>query len=422
VNTNAVQITTTGTVPTGLAINTKYFVVSVSGDTFKLATTYNGTAINITAQGTGNHTIFEAGRTYKSTGENSNRIPEYINIYTHISATTIYFRTHYKYDSVTKLFSGSSIVNYSGYVTTNQTGFYIWLWGNKNLVFVGTKVVSTYYRIFFGWLKPFFTLQTDLTDAATSGNSAVLTVTSTVGFEVGYSYQIVGAALEGRDTLVITEITNSTSMKVSNLPSNYSSGSLIGIAPSIFGNYYGGNGAVAITCADSASALDTAPTSNNSTTMLPIADVDPDFRTSKYVLQPFVITKSGSSIIGYMDENMLSCSTAGLVIEDTFAVGRLDSGTSTGTNSITELNDTSKSWTVNAYANKVVIITFGLGSGMIKKIISNTATKLTISSDYVFETIPDNTSQYIICDEGYRFFASGTGAGTADHFALREGI
>lgn len=56
-----VQLTTTTTLPGGLAIATNYYVIKVSDTTFKLATTYAnavaGTAINITDAGTGTHTV-----------------------------------------------------------------------------------------------------------------------------------------------------------------------------------------------------------------------------------------------------------------------------------------------------------------------------------------------------------------------------
>lgn len=56
-----VRLTTTGTLPAGLATNTDYFVIRVSATTFKLATSWEnsrvGTAINITDAGTGTHTI-----------------------------------------------------------------------------------------------------------------------------------------------------------------------------------------------------------------------------------------------------------------------------------------------------------------------------------------------------------------------------
>jgi hypothetical protein len=53
-----------------------------------------------------------------------------------------------------------------------------------------------------------------------------------------------------------------------------------------------------------------------------------------------------------------------------------DSGTSSGSNTSTTLNDTSKSWTVDAYADHNVAITGGTGSGQVRTISSNTATEL----------------------------------------------
>lgn len=56
-----VRLTTTTTLPGGLATATDYYVIKVSDSTFKLATSYAnavaGTAINITDAGTGTHTI-----------------------------------------------------------------------------------------------------------------------------------------------------------------------------------------------------------------------------------------------------------------------------------------------------------------------------------------------------------------------------
>lgn len=57
----AVQLTTTGTLPAGLATSTNYFLIQVTSTTFKLATTKAnadaGTAVNITDAGTGTHTV-----------------------------------------------------------------------------------------------------------------------------------------------------------------------------------------------------------------------------------------------------------------------------------------------------------------------------------------------------------------------------
>ena len=56
-----VRLTTTTTLPAGLATATDYYVIKLSDTTFKLATSYAnavaGTAINITDAGTGTHTV-----------------------------------------------------------------------------------------------------------------------------------------------------------------------------------------------------------------------------------------------------------------------------------------------------------------------------------------------------------------------------
>jgi microcystin-dependent protein len=58
----SVYLTTTGALPTGLTANTLYFVIMVTADTFRLATTYAnaiaGTAINTTGAQSGTHAIF----------------------------------------------------------------------------------------------------------------------------------------------------------------------------------------------------------------------------------------------------------------------------------------------------------------------------------------------------------------------------
>ena len=66
-NGAAVYFTTTGTLPAGLSINTVYFLYKVSGSTFKVYSTYKGSAgsgvggatglIDITDTGTGTHTM-----------------------------------------------------------------------------------------------------------------------------------------------------------------------------------------------------------------------------------------------------------------------------------------------------------------------------------------------------------------------------
>ena len=80
-----VQLTTSGTLPAGLSLLTNYYVIYITVDTFKLATTYTlaaaGTAVDITAAaGTGNHVVTSTSPingifTITRTGANTFTIP-----------------------------------------------------------------------------------------------------------------------------------------------------------------------------------------------------------------------------------------------------------------------------------------------------------------------------------------------------------
>ena len=71
-----------------------------------------------------------------------------------------------------------------------------------------------------------------------------------------------------------------------------------------------------------------------------------------------------------------------------------DSGTSTGSNDKNSFKDTGQAWTTNAYANYAVSITGGVGSGQVRRVISNTGDDLTIYPNWT--TVPDATSTYNI--------------------------
>lgn len=80
-----VRFTTSNTLPSGISLATTYFVIWVSDDTFKLASTeanaLAGTAIDITSQGTGTHTASQymdtaaSTRTALATGGNTGDMP-----------------------------------------------------------------------------------------------------------------------------------------------------------------------------------------------------------------------------------------------------------------------------------------------------------------------------------------------------------
>lgn len=79
-----------------------------------------------------------------------------------------------------------------------------------------------------------------------------------------------------------------------------------------------------------------------------------------------------------------------------------DSGTATGVHSTTTLQDTSKSWTVNAFTNFYVRITGGTQANRWRKITSNTSDTLTFAA---LTAAPDNTSVYEITEFSTRLTA-----------------
>lgn len=59
-NGDTVYLETLGVLPSGLALNTEYFVVNVTASTLQLASTFAGTPIVITNTGSGSHAIYQA--------------------------------------------------------------------------------------------------------------------------------------------------------------------------------------------------------------------------------------------------------------------------------------------------------------------------------------------------------------------------
>jgi hypothetical protein len=103
--------------------------------------------------------------------------------------------------------------------------------------------------------------------------------------------------------------------------------------------------------------------------------------------------------MAYLYNTLMSVGDAALTDEYTlsleYSTTALDSGTASA-GADTTLTDGGKSWTVNAYTNKVLKLTGGTGSGQVRNVSSNTSTVLTVDTEW--ETNPDNTSTYQIID------------------------
>lgn len=80
-----------------------------------------------------------------------------------------------------------------------------------------------------------------------------------------------------------------------------------------------------------------------------------------------------------------------------------DSGTATGTQTSTTLQDTSKSWTTDQFAGHIVRTTGGTGANRWRKVVSNTSNTLTVTP--AWDTTPDGTTTYEITAVSSRLVA-----------------
>lgn len=108
--------------------------------------------------------------------------------------------------------------------------------------------------------------------------------------------------------------------------------------------------------------------------------------------------------------------TTGQLVSTESLAGTFETGTSTGSNTTTTLNNTGKSWLVNAYTNYQVRITGGTGIGQIRTIASNTATALTVS--VAWTVTPDATSVYAVEGNDDFFYLLGNAATTLYKFVV----
>ena len=95
-------------------------------------------------------------------------------------------------------------------------------------------------------------------------------------------------------------------------------------------------------------------------------------------------------------------------VTENFDTYTVVNGTSSGTNTSTTLNDTSKTWVVNAYSSGYfVTVTSGTGAGQQRTISANTTTQVTVSSSWT--TTPDATSVYIISQKNTNWSTTAAG-------------
>lgn len=138
-------------------------------------------------------------------------------------------------------------------------------------------------------------------------------------------------------------------------------------------------------------------TASNQSTITSGGSIDPEAERVAY--NNWVRGGSITPFDGYFDTAALVEANASNVLTPNggywYCGSALVNGTASAGDSST-LTDSSKSWTVNAYAGMQIVILSGTGAGQTRGIISNTATQATVSA--AWSTPPDATSVYRIFD------------------------
>lgn len=295
------------------------------------------------------------------------------------------------------------------YIAGSASPFYIWCSANENHFVMDTYVSSQHQHAHACLLNSYDSEPAlGVTQSGVSaGSDVVLQLDSGESdrFVAGNSYQIVDFG--NVNWVEVSNVDKGTDqITITTLSYDFAAGAKIGVFPyrwCVFNNTegyilkYSFNGSTDILGWDYG-------TVNND--IFSREFINPDERTQKFPMWTVIVYDyNNGGIAGYIptnqNTNWLRCYLT-TAHELPISVGNLDTGTSSGSNTSTTLNDTSKSWTTNAYADKVLIITGGAGAGQFRKITSNTGTELTISA--AFDTLPTDTSEYTICNEGWQYF------------------
>ena len=335
-------------------------------------------------------------------------------VYTYIYNTSniIYNITYLYWDN--SAHTGNVRISSTQYCRINgsTSSFYIWVAATEENAAYCTYVSSVMRATWIGQIN---SIESDppigvLQSSASNGSDVTLTLDTGEAnrFIVGNNYQILDST--SREVATVTaKDTVSGTITVDSLSYDYDADGRIGMLPYRWVVFQDTN----LYCYGL--PWDLEGTANCSDywqgtadyQMFSVSYIDPDIRSQKYIMYPWMFSEY-SGVGGYQGTMPVNDNTIFLKMRATtdkelpLAVGHIDDGTSSGSNTSSTLNDTSKSWTTNEHANKVLVMMAGLGAGQLRTISSNTSTELTITPS--FDTTPDGSSDYVIAEQAWVYF------------------
>lgn len=291
-----------------------------------------------------------------------------------------------------RTFGGGAVID----ICADSTTLYVGNRSSDNLgyyMFVGTPSVS------------FMVDTTRVTADVAAGSNVTIPVLDSSQFLVGKNIRFINPDGSYREVVRVISIPNSTSIVVDVVSGAIVNGAYIGSLPFAgFCNYYNnGNSGITSIWEDTftankqiASAVSTPYPCNVSFTYT--GNCNAINFDSRYILFGVTVAKSGYAHYGLLPDSILYGAGS---FGDVFGVGQSYRGAvgayDGGTKVITDNN---ANFAVDSLVGKRVAITSGSGSGQSMKIVSNTATTITVSS--AFAVAPSTNSYYAVCAATYR--------------------
>ena len=338
--------------------------------------------------------------------------------------------------------SGTPSYFYGGsnmyWIYADENSFYCWRTNSNQ---------SSYYQI--GVFRPSYlppeSFYTTVSTNVNSGTNVVIPVANSSKFITNARYMIIDIA-SNRQTWFVTTAVGANSITVANLASSIKAGAYIGTCPYpiSFCSAGGGNQYTLTGSIPNTTPVNLTATLGQSQVVMSYS-ADPvllrkcypvngqDINAIQLLDAPIIerINNGNAFLNGYTNLVKItrkydtaafsglpdfSYRTSTTNVGDVIYMIKRDEGISSGSNSLTTYNDSTKNWTTDQHAGKVLVMTNGPDSGTVIKIISNTSTQLVTSQ---MNAVPGNYN-YIISDEAYRVAPSIDNASLT--WLVREGV
>lgn len=356
-------------------------------------------------------------RVYYSDGELANVPRFYVQFETDSHATHVKFKIYRYWDNSSHV--GHSKLYIDPQLQTSESGFNSFIYLDKDIICMTNVIGTIGYNVFFGNVQGRFShsdVTTTLSSGAGSGASVNLSVADSANFEVGKKYQILNnnptsTSHEDTEFFTCTGVA-AGQITADNLTNSYDSGAVVGICPrAVFARHTTHNTYFLEYTGDTGDSSSNRNGDHNGA--LPISEeflFQSDLQNRIEIDYPIYFANDVSPpieypvlLIGSLNSNW-KLTVGGHSSDIPFLglglINVSENGTSSGSNTATTLNDTSKAWTVDALAGLKIYVSNGTGQGQLRTILSNTATQITISEDW--DVSPDGSSEYSICDSAKR--------------------